>query len=98
VRPTIAEAFVENPNSISYSVISLSRNLMQRCFKGTLAMIVLKKICDTYIILQGFSRSSIFIITFFAEKAYFASKLQNSAPGKYFFIQASSSAVNIGRT
>ena len=53
-------------------------------FDGTLAMIILKKICDTYIILQGFSRSSIFMITFFAEKAYFASKLQNSAR-EFFF-------------
>ena len=49
-------------------------------------MIILKKICDTYIILQGFSRSSIFIITFFAEKAYFASKLQNSAREKNFHL------------
>jgi hypothetical protein len=47
-------------------------------------MIILKKIRDTYIILQGFSRSLIFIMTFFAEKAYFASKLQNSARQKKF--------------
>ena len=48
-------------------------------------MIVLKKIRDTYIILQGFSCSSIFIITFFSEKAYFESKLQNSAREKKCF-------------
>jgi hypothetical protein len=60
-------------------------------------MIILKKDSDTYIIWEGFSRSSIFIITFFAEKAYFASKLQNSEQKKKF-TWAPSTAVNIGRT
>jgi hypothetical protein len=48
---------------------------------------ILKKICGTYIILQEFSRSSIFIIIFFAEKAYFASKLQNSVQEFFFSLR-----------
>jgi hypothetical protein len=51
-------------------------------FDGTLAMIILKKVRDTYIILQGISRSSIFIVILFCGKSYFASKLQNSAREK----------------
>jgi hypothetical protein len=48
-----------------------------------------KKLCDTYIIFLGFFRSLIFIITFLAEKAYFANKLQNSARENFFSIRRS---------
>jgi hypothetical protein len=68
---------------VSLSMKQKSRNKHHQ-FDGTLVVIILKKICDTCIILQGFSYSSIFVITFSTEKAYFGSKLQNSAREKKF--------------
>jgi hypothetical protein len=80
VRPTIAEAFFEN--QIRFLIVSLSRNLILRCFNGTLAMTILKKDMRYIYHFAGIFSLFNFYNPFFAGKAYFASKLQNSAREK----------------